>query len=190
MSFNILIATIGRPTLHTMLTSLLPQLTEKDIVTIVFDAVPAIPLNTEAASCRVRIIEEPEQLGFSGHAIRNKYKHLLEETDFVMHADDDDYYVADAFSEIKKQCVDVNTLYIAKMKFRDIDRIVPFENRVRIDNIGTPCGIIPHWLNKMGRWGHYEPAGDGIFYEEIAKHAGSIVFLDKIIYIVCPAPGR
>jgi hypothetical protein len=187
MSINILIATIGRPSLHIMLDSLLPQLSENDIVTIVFDAVPSIPLYIESALCKVRLIEEPEKLGFSGHAIRNKYKYLLEETDFVMHADDDDYYVADAFSEIKKQCIDKNTLYIAKMKFRDIDRIIPIENHIRIDNIGTPCGIIPYWLNKLGTWAHYEPAGDGIFYEAISKNATSVVFIDKIIYIVCPA---
>jgi len=178
-SFHILIASIGRDTLQRMLDTILPHLTEIDHLTIVFDGVQPTNVNLQTLG-QVHIHSEPVALGFWGHGIRNKYAPLLEKTDFVMHADDDDVYLPNAFIDIRNTCVDTDTLYVAKIK-PGSGKIVPVNHEIVIGNIGTPCGIIPYELNKKGTWAEYY-CGDGEFYISIAKHTDKIVFIDHIIY--------
>jgi hypothetical protein len=180
-SFHIILATIGRPTLQRMLNSLLPQLTEQDHLTIVYDGKTDIPNFEKKGVCKIHEYCEPNPLGFWGHGVRNKYASLIEKTDFVMHADDDDSYFPDAFLNLRKLCVDVNTLYIAKMKSGK--RLIPGGNYIKLDHIGTPCGIVPYELNKLGEW-KTRYGGDGLFYEQLAKIAKNIVHLNCVIYAV------
>ena len=185
MTFNVLIATIGRPTLQRMLNSLSPQLQEDDCLTIVFDGRSYIPnFDVSAFKCKVVQYFEPVALGSWGHAIRNKYASLLEHRDFIMHADDDDIYLPNVFSELHKECLDRETLYIAKMRCQD-RVVIPQGNFIRINHIGTPNGIIPYSLNTKGQW-KYQYGGDGLFYEGLSKLAKNISFLDTIIYSVRP----
>jgi hypothetical protein len=178
-SLHILIATVGRDTLQRMLDTILPYLTEIDHLTIVFDGVQPTNINVETKG-QVHIHFEPDALGYWGHGIRNKYKYLIEKTDFVMHADDDDIYLPDAFMHVRNECTDINTLYVAKMHYFN-DIIIPRTPEIKLCNIGTPNGIIPYELNKKGNFAN-NGGGDGEFYTEIAKHADTIVFLDHIIY--------
>jgi hypothetical protein len=180
-SINILIATIGRPTLQNMLDSILPNITRNDHVTIVFDGVPPTQLNLITQG-HVHIHHEPTALGFWGHGIRNKYKTLLERTDFVLHADDDDVYTPDTFKILRRMCTETNALYIARMDFKG--RIVPKEASIVQDDIGTPNGIIPYDLNAKGVWGNYV-GGDGEFYRGIAKDV-TVFYINHIIYKVRP----
>ena len=182
-TFSVLIASIGRETLHTMLNSLKKQLTEYDFITIVFDGINHIfEIDTSDYLCKVYIYYEPTNLGYWGHGIRNKYNQILEKRDFVLHADDDDIYLSDAFELLRRDCVDTNCLYVAKMNCRPwINRYIPETNEIKINNIGTPCGIIPYELNKIGDFGNFY-GGDGYFYESIKNHANSIVFLGHVIY--------
>jgi hypothetical protein len=183
MSFNILIATIGRPTLQRMLDSLSPQLVESDCLTIVFDGRATIPeFNVSGFKCKVNQFCEPVALGFWGHAIRNKYASLLEKKDFVMHADDDDCYYPNVFPELRALCKSTNTLYVAKIRHRNGVH-VPEGAFIKINHIGTPCGIIPYDLNTKGTWTSVY-GGDGRFYEQIASLGNPIVFLPTLIYHV------
>lgn len=177
-SFHILIATVGRDTLQRMLDTILPHLTEVDHLTLVFDGVSPTNVNVETKG-QVHIHSEPVALGFWGHGVRNKYASLLEKTDFVMHADDDDIYMPDAFTHIRNICIDVNTLYVGKMQF--FHRVVPETPEIKPCNIGTPNGIIPYDVNKKGSWGHFG-GGDFNFYESIEKHLDNILYFDHIIY--------
>jgi len=52
-SFHVLIASIGRESLHVMLNSLIPQLNSEDHITIVFDGVPAIPMYFRENKCKI-----------------------------------------------------------------------------------------------------------------------------------------
>jgi len=183
LSFHILIATAGRSSLQRMLDSILPQLTEIDHLTIVFDGVQPTDINVETKG-HVHIHSEPVNLGFWGHGIRNKYAPLLEKTDFVMHADDDDAYTPDAFSVLRSGCLDNDTLYIVKMKHPN-GRIIPARDHVVHGDIGTPCGIFPYELNKKATWGEYY-GGDGSFYQEILNHTVNIGFIDNVIYNIRP----
>ena len=186
-TFNVLIATIARPTLQRMLDSLKPQLVAEDCLTLVFDGRTAPSwLSLDRFSCKIVIHEEPTALGHWGHGIRNKYAPLLEQRDFVMHGDDDDIYTEGTFAYLREKCTNRGCLYVGKMHINPRLIVpVPGPNPIRIGNIGTPNGIIPHELNKMGIW---KPicGGDGEFYISIAPKASSVALLDKIIYWVRP----
>ncbi len=108
-TFHILITSIGRPQLVRQINSLIPQLNENDHITIVFDGVDIMKLDTKKAKCKIHLYKENKKLGFWGHAIRNKYAKLIEKTDFVLHADDDDYYLDNVFNRLRKKCKDKNT---------------------------------------------------------------------------------
>lgn len=178
-SVHILIASIGRDSLQRMLDTILPFLTEIDHLTIVFDGVQPTNVNLETRG-QVHVHSEPVALGFWGHGIRNKYAPLLEKTDFVMHADDDDAYLPNAFTDVRNTCVDTDTLYVMKMYFYQFT--FPKTPEIKICNIGTPNGIIPYELNKKGKWGDVV-GGDGEFYVSLLEHTDKIIFTDHIIYV-------
>ena len=178
-SVHVLIATIGRPTLQAMLDSILPFLNPYDHLTIVFDGVVPTDIHTETKG-RVHIYYEETALGSFGHGIRNKYAPLLERTDFVMHADDDDTYEPGAFEAVHTLCTDPETLYIARMQIVN-SRIIPVEDEIRDANIGTPNGIIPYDLNVRAKWG-LEFGGDFAYYSTLKEVATKVVFLKPVIY--------
>ena len=184
-SFHVLIATSGRPSLQNMLYSLIPQLHACDHITIVFDGIGNIPLDISGALCQIHIKEQLPALGFWGHGIRNKT--ILERTDFVLHADDDDRYEEGAFAKLRNLCKRVDSLYIAQFKRQNGDLVPPFTGLIRENFIGTPCGIIPYdlnaWAAKEGKW-LLRRGGDGKFYEAIAKRAKSIKELEIVIYLI------
>jgi hypothetical protein len=73
MSFNVLIATINRPSLRVMLHSLENELCEEDVLTVVFDGHKQVPrTDFSKFKCRIQTFYEPVALGGSGHGIRTK----------------------------------------------------------------------------------------------------------------------
>ena len=184
-TFNLLIATIGRPTLERQLQSLLPQLQEVDCLTVVFDgtSVQNLPILKEF-KCTVELYSEPKALGFWGHAVRNKYAKIMKQRDFVLHGDDDDIYLPNVIDNLRILCTNNKTLYIAKMD-DPCYGVLPKTNEIIPGNIGTPCGIVPWKDNMRSRWGLYNGA-DANFYKSIANFNKDIVFLDLLIYKVRP----
>ena len=182
-TFNCLIATTGRKSLQRMLNSLLPQLTTEDCLTIVFDGHSTVPyFDFSLGKCKINQYFESIPLGYWGHGIRTKYGPLLEQRDFVVHADDDDIYTEDAFQYFRNICNDKNILYITLVKS---DSGV-YGKKIKEGSLGTPCGVIPYEYNKKSE---FLPriGGDGAFYEKLAKlYHRNIIFLNKIIYIVRP----
>jgi hypothetical protein len=188
-SFHILIATTGRPFLQQMLNSLSPQLLDRDCLTIVFDGCSEIPtFDFKNFKCKVNKFNEPTALGFWGHGVRNKYASLLEPRDFVMHADDDDLYKPDAFSMLRNRCKDSSKLYIAKTR-TNLLNIQNTESGNTLENIATPCGIIPYELNKQGTWAE-KYGGDDSFYQEIIQKVSTIELLKIVIYEVLSIAGH
>ena len=163
-TFNVLIATINRPTLVRQLLSLVPQLNQDDCITIVFDGISEIP--------ELSILKE--------------FKCIMQPRDFVLHGDDDDIYSPTALELLRYNCVDKNTLYVAQM---DDDRagLIPRSHILCINNVGTPCGVLPWFINSDEniKW-KLAYGGDGSFYESAGKVAKEVKFLDFIIYIVRP----
>ena len=187
-TFNVLIATINRPTLVRQLLSLVPQLNQDDCITIVFDGISEIPELSilKEFKCCVDIYCEPVELGFWGNGVRNKYASIMQPRDFVLHGDDDDIYSPTALELLRYNCVDKNTLYVAQM---DDDRagLIPRSHILCINNVGTPCGVLPWFINSDEniKW-KLAYGGDGSFYESAGKVAKEVKFLDFIIYIVRP----
>lgn len=173
-SFNVIIATNGRPTLQRMVDSIAPQLTKDDFLTFLWDC-QAIPLQINS-ECKVINIQNPEPLGFWGHGSRNKWQSFLP-GDYHMNADDDDYYMPNAMEIVREHCTE-DHLYVFKMQVGD--RIIPRIPVLEMSNIGTPCGVYkPHSLQT---WRH-EYGGDFHFYNDLSK-TRPVQFIDKIIYQV------
>ena len=190
-TFHILIATAGRPCLLRMLDSLKDELLENDAITIVFDGENAFSNSTfnddwlNNHKSKINIIKQNPNLGFYGHAIRNKYQGILNpKTTFIMNADDDDYYVNGTFNKLREMCLDSYTLYIAKFYKRSNNVVVPDRlGQIVKDDIGTPCGIIPFNIANKSTW-EIKYGGDFDYYNNLKKHTSRIEFLDLIIYIV------
>lgn len=183
-SFHILIATIGKESIFNMLESLNQQLNENDYLTIVFDGpnlpnIDKVKMKTLGFKCKVNVIVEEKNLGFWGHAIRNKHNNL--EGDFVFHIDDDDNIVYDCMYTLRNICKDENTIYIFKMSIND-DTIWKTKEIIYRE-IGTPMGIIPTKINSTSYFTH-RYGGDFDFYKKLENDGNKIEYIDKVIYVV------
>jgi hypothetical protein len=186
-TFHVLISTIGRLSLQRMLDSLSSQLKAHDHLTIVFDGVKLKNCDTSKFVCNVHIHIQPDTLGYWGHGVRNKYADRLDETDFIMHADDDDRYIDGAFDRLREVCSDSeDTLYIARMFGNSY---FPKDDEYHIPgNVGTPCGIVPYKYNNKAIWGLYG-GGDGFFYDDLSKIIKNTVWLPDLIYLIGDSVG-
>ena len=183
-SFHILIASNGRKTIIHQIRSLIPQLLSNDYITIVFDGPQSeeykefVSEQCKKFKCKVNIIIEPYNLGFYGHGIRNKHNYL--EGDFIMHADDDDFYLPNSFKMLRKLCNDPDMIYIFMFEAKTGRNI--FNTEFKVGSIGTPAGIIPQKYNTKGYWG-LRNGGDGDFYIELSNQfSKNFIFIQEHIY--------
>jgi len=176
-SFNVVIATAGRPSLQTMVHSIAPQLSEHDYLTILWDC-QAIDLQINS-KCQVIHCRNEEPLGYWGHGSRNKWIPELP-GDYMLNGDDDDVYLPGAIDRMREVCTE-EKLYV--FKFEHAGTVVPMYKEVKIGNIGTSCGVYPNIPN-MPQWAPFY-GGDGKFYEDLAKTL-PVEFVDHIIYKVSP----
>jgi len=167
-----------------MINSLIPQLHSCDHITVVYDGHQG-EVDLSGIRAKFHTYYEPVALGFWGHGIRNKYARIIEKTDFVMHADDDDIYTPGTFDNLRKLCKSSVCLYIAKFQKGNI--VYPLATYIKEGEIGTPCGIIQYDLNQRGKWLERR-GGDGKFYEAIARFAKFKKFLDLLIYVTGEVP--
>lgn len=176
-SFNVIIATAGRPTLQRMVDSIVPQLTEKDYLTIIWDCQP-ISLKIEG-KCKVISLHNPEPLGYWGHGSRTRWQNELP-GDYFMNADDDDIYAPNAM-DIVRDHVKEHKLYF--FQYSTQGTRVPREHKVVVGNVGTPTGVYPN-IGNFPKW-EFIYSGDGEFYIALSKML-PYEFVDKVIYIVRP----
>lgn len=180
-TFNVVIATSGRDTLQRMVSSIAPQLTSNDYLTIIWDCKP-ISLQIDS-NCQVITIQNEKPLGYWGHASRTRWQNSLP-GDYIMNADDDDVYMHDAIRTVREYCTE-DKLYVFQMLVNGTT-IIPSRHTIEMANIGTPCGVypsvgLPEWKPIYG--------GDFEFYNELAKKIEP-VFINKLIYIVKPNDNR
>ena len=191
-SINLVLATIGRNSIFRMLESLKFELEINDTLTIIYDGInytdninlvkEYLFRNKNIFNCKINLIVNNENLGYFGHAIRNKYNDFNE--DFIIHIDDDDYLPDNIIKNIKKTCINKNTIYMYQCIWWDGHNIIKMWNDpiLKLGNIGTPCGIIPNNINKAGYWELYR-GGDYNFYKNICNKYKTI-FIDKVHYII------
>lgn len=183
-SFHVLVATGGRQTIINLLRSLLNQLESNDYLTIVFDGperakqYDLVSDFTKSFKCTVKLIIEEKNLGHWGHGIRNKHNKLA--GDFIMHADDDDFYLPGVFVKLRHICNDPSTIYVCQ--FEDKRGRIIFNDAFGFGTIGTPSGVIPAKYNADSVW---QPmiGGDNKFYTELSnKYGEHFVFIPLAIY--------
>lgn len=175
-SFNLIIATVGRPSLQRMIDSIAPQLRREDYLTLIWDArfnKDELQIKSE---CTVIHIENPKPLGAWGHGSRTKWQHTLP-GDYHMNGDDDDVYTPNAMEDIRHHCRE-DKLYIFKMKVGK--RLIPVIDHLKPGNVGTPCGVyrphqLPPWPSKHG--------GDFVFYKALSL-TRPVQYVNKVIYRV------
>lgn len=183
-SFHILLPTIGKDSMFGMLGKLKEQLNSNDYLTVVFDGKdwPNVEKTREFCKdfkCKTNVIVEETNLGFWGHAIRNKHNKLP--GDFVFHVDDDDTIVDNCMDILRKKCSDKDTIYIFKMN--NGGEIIWKTKDIILNQIGTPMGIIPTNINHKSEF-TYKYGGDYDFYKKLSDIHSKIEYNDDIIYIV------
>jgi hypothetical protein len=165
-TFNVILTTIGRNNLSNMLDSL-SQLKSCDYLTIVSDAnhqnsARILSERIEKLSCEVNYIKNPTQLGFWGHASRNKFQNNLK-GGFILNADDDNIYLDGAFDFIREN-LNENKVYLYKHTNQHNVTIWNTEE-IYTGNIDTSCGVIPN-TNDLPDW-EYFYEGDAEFYKKL-----------------------
>lgn len=193
VSFHFLMPTIGRRCIFRALDSLALQVKPQDYLTIIFDAKDVdhvfqqVKEKLSSFNCKTNLIFESTNLGFWGHGIRNKYNKLP--GDFILHCDDDNKYLPNSISMIRKLCDDTSKLYIFKVKI--CGGIAWSTPSVALGNIDTACGIVPAQYNSLSTW---QPVygGDFRFYESLVKNLknSDVVFVDYVIYNLCLGRSR
>jgi hypothetical protein len=177
--FNIICTTIGRETLPKLIDSFKDQLTPNDIFTIISDTnhdLVKSMLSEYTFDFKLNhIINDGERLGKFGHPLLNKHINNVD-GDFIMFADDDDYYVEGAFDIIRKYVIG-KKLYIFKHKWGETVNWTTKE--VKLGNIGKCMGVIPNTKNLP--MFQEDVFGDGLFYEDLSKMM-DYEFVDEIIY--------
>lgn len=186
---SFLLTTVGRPTLINMLNSLKSQLDENDTIYIAIDGQKYWQEVDKQLSlfsgfkCSLKPIYEKENLGFWGHALRNKYQHNLD-GDYILHCDDDDIYLKNSIINIKKKQLDKEYIYLYKLSLKKRNSIIWKRPKLHRGNIGTPSGVIPNIPTKFGTWGTIY-GGDHMFYESCDF---KFEYVDEIIYQIRPTP--
>ena len=182
-SFHLLLATMGKDTIFDMLVLLKRQLEPQDYLTIVFDGpdlpnVEEVKIFTKSFKCVVNIVVEETNLGYWGHAVRNKHRNLP--GDFVWHIDDDDQVPKDCMKIIREHCVDKSKMYIFQM---DNKGDILWKTRtITFCQISTQMGIIPSKISDQSHFEYYY-GGDYNFYKIIESQNVPIEYVEKVIYI-------
>jgi len=174
-SFNVVIASKGRPSLINMVESIAPQLSANDYLTVIWDSEPfELPIGPDV---KYLSIQNKEPLGAWGHGSRNKWGLYLP-GDYILNGDDDDVYLPDAMEHIRSVCTE-QKLYVFRMNRGEL--VLPRYPEIEHGNIGTPCLVYPtmdeypEWVNRYG--------GDLDFATEMSKRL-PVEFSEHVIYEV------
>lgn len=191
MEFTVFLTTIGRPVLKQQLESIVEQLLPTDRLYIAIDGIQYHDSFNKIYEefknkfkCKVYIIYEKDNLGYWGHGLRNKYQKQLE-GDYILHADDDNFYTCDAFKYIRAAVNQKNKLYIFQVSFKNSN--TPLGPTIQYKYIDTGSGIVANIPEKMGRWENIF-GGDYFFYKSTSELFGkeNIIYVPELIYILCP----
>jgi hypothetical protein len=184
ISLNIITTTMGRETFPILIESFYNNLNENDFFTVISDKNHDFVEDTLTKydfKCTVIYIKddsEPSKYRNKyGHDLINKFKSEFK-GDFLMFADDDDHYVKDAINFVRKEIVDLNTMYIFKHKWGlNSHWTVPIVN-----NIGKCMVSIPNIKENLP-YIIEDVTGDFYWFPELEK-IFNVKFIDKIIYLV------
>ncbi len=183
LGIHVLLATIGKKSIFGILSDLNRELEETDFLTIVFDGKmyssikPDVELFLKPCKAKVNIIVEEQNLGFYGHAIRNKHNQL--EGDYIYHVDDDDRILEGSFEIIRRICIH-KCIYLFRLITEKKKVIWSEKNNIRLGDISTQSGIIPMEFNNKSFFTH-RYGGDFDFYKALVERY-PVLYIDEVIY--------
>jgi hypothetical protein len=192
-SITFFITTIGHKTLKNTLRSLYGQLNHGiDKVEVFFDGPNFVEVGPEYFQPEQDLYGNdlsmtvlPENLGFWGHGIRNKFQKTFT-TDYIHNSDDDDEFCPGSFHQVRRDLKD-NYGKVLIYKIKADGGNIWMDKNIRFGNIGTPSGLIFNRPEIFGEWGSFY-GGDYQFYEQVQNNIGkeNIIFKDTFIYITKP----
>ncbi|CAL5224084.1 g6710 [Coccomyxa viridis] len=191
VSVHIVVPCIGRRSIFRLLASLKPQLEPQDHITVAFDGIDTHNIfeevNKELASMpgNNKAVMEVVAAKDSGNTPRNKHRH--EAGDFVLFADDDNHYTADALSIVRRVVQhDHEALYIFQMQLtKDVVIPIPGAERVVIGEVDTGCAVVPSKYAHLADWttGQTPYGGDGHYLHTLSELMPRTYFMERIIYV-------
>lgn len=200
ISLHVLIATLGRPELWRLLDSIEPQLEIQDMVTVVLDGDDQRHMLKKVQNKLdgmpgfnvAKIAHGQKAYGdISGDSVRNKYQ--SRGADFVLYADDDNYYNSDAFSAIRSTVQhDLDALYIFQVNITGLFTVPDVWNNPNtvMGNLDTGSGVVPTKYAHHAVWKNYPHplfgymcCGDHHFFNHLSNYVPRTYFIAKVIYI-------
>lgn len=180
---DIILPSIGRPTLLPTVNSIIPQLSENDTLIIVFDgpeakeAAPKLPYHP-----RVVVETREEKGGHNGSWARDTGMSLAYGT-HLMFCDDDDTYTPDALETVRtaiKQRPD--DAHVFQMKYAN-GLVLWKYPLVKVCNVGTPMFVVPNRAD-LPPWSDFD-SQDGVhdfcWIAAVEALAGPPVFVKNVI---------
>lgn len=156
-TLTIIIPTIGRKSLLTILGQIVPQLQKDDVVLVVGDGFqPKAAAMLEGYHPQVQYHEYGPTRCW-GHPQRN-WAMLLAETTHIWCLDDDDEVLPGALA-VMRGAADECPGKILLFKIHHREFIIPDEPVVRLTNVSTQCVVFPNIPDRFGTWG-FLYAGD------------------------------
>lgn len=183
-----------------MLASIEKQIEVQDMITVIFDgdhpqhlmSEVQAKLNEMPGLNMVVLAPSKKKRSDVGYSARNNYRNRG--GDFVLFADDDNYYMPDAFSTVRSTVQgDHNALYVFQVNFTTGHAPVPnvWSNaNTIVANIDTGGGVTPTKYARYGEWKSevdpdlgYGCCGDHHFYDQISSYVPRTYFIAKVIYM-------
>lgn len=199
VSLHILIPSVGRPEIRRLLDSISDQIQDQDMITVVFDGdYPHHILNEVQSRLNempghniVELAPRKTSSGDIGYSARNEHK--SRGGDFVLFADDDNYYLPNALSKIRGIVQhDLDALFFFQANITNGSPIPDVWNNANpvIGNIDSGCGVTPTKYAQHAVWaGIKHPllgvvcCGDHQFYNEVSNLVPRTYFIAKLIYV-------
>lgn len=200
ISLHVLIGTLGRVELWRLLDSIEHQLEVQDMVTVVFDGEDPHHMMKKVQNKLdempgfnvAKLAHGKKAFGdISGDSVRNMYQ--SRGGDFVLYADDDNFYEPDAFLVIRSTVQhDLDALYIFQVNITGGPVVPDVWNNANtvMANIDTGSGVVPTKYARHAVWENYPHpdfgymcCGDHHFYNQLSNYVPRTYFIAKIIYV-------
>ncbi|CAL5225566.1 g8405 [Coccomyxa viridis] len=195
---HIVIPTVGRKCIFKLLESLEPQLNSQDSVTVGFDGQDREGIFDEVQAMLQRVPGQNEAImesayGDMGNSIREKHK--ARRGDFVMFADDDNWYTPDALAMVRAVVHnDRDALYVFQLQFvegSENDKLPNMVENGEIEygNIDTGCGVVPVKHVHLSDWFQDGYGADGAFFHQLSERLPRTYMVPKVLFMYSGAHG-